>query len=40
MDKRSVKLYNDEILEEALARYGVARGSARLLDGFESFVYE
>jgi Ser/Thr protein kinase RdoA (MazF antagonist) len=40
MDKRIRELYNDSILDEALARYGVAREDASLLDGFESFIYE
>ena len=40
MDKRIRELYSDSILDEALARYGVAKEDARLLDGFESFIYE
>jgi Ser/Thr protein kinase RdoA (MazF antagonist) len=40
MDKRIRELYNDAILNEALARYGVTREDVRLLDGFESFIYE
>ena len=40
MDRRIRELYNDAILDEALARYGVAKENVRLLDGFESFIYE
>jgi Ser/Thr protein kinase RdoA (MazF antagonist) len=40
MEKRIREAYNDAVLDEALARYGVARDKARLLDGFESFIYE
>jgi Ser/Thr protein kinase RdoA (MazF antagonist) len=40
MDRRIRELYDDAILEEALARYGVAKENVRLLDGFESFIYE
>jgi Ser/Thr protein kinase RdoA (MazF antagonist) len=32
--------YNDDILMEAMRRYGIAEGDIRLLDGFESFMYE
>lgn len=40
MDRRIRELYDDSILDEALARYGVAKEDARLLDGFESYIYE
>jgi Ser/Thr protein kinase RdoA (MazF antagonist) len=40
VDRRIRELYNDAILNEALARYGVAQENVRLLDGFESFIYE
>jgi Ser/Thr protein kinase RdoA (MazF antagonist) len=40
MDKRIREIYNDSILNEALARYGIAKENVRLLDGFESFIYE
>jgi Ser/Thr protein kinase RdoA (MazF antagonist) len=40
MDKRIREIYNDAILAEALKRYGIARDTVRLLDGFESFIYE
>ncbi len=39
MDRRIRDLYNDSILEEALARYDVARDEIQLLDGFENFIY-
>ena len=40
MDKRIRQAYNDAILAEAMERYGIARDSIHLLDGFESFMYE
>jgi len=40
MEKRIKDRYNDTILQEAMRRYGVAKGRIRLLDGFESFMYE
>jgi Ser/Thr protein kinase RdoA (MazF antagonist) len=40
MDKRIRELYDDSILDEALARYGIAKDEVQLLDGFESFIYE
>jgi Ser/Thr protein kinase RdoA (MazF antagonist) len=40
MDKRIREIYNDSILNKALARYGIARENVHLLDGFESFIYE
>jgi Ser/Thr protein kinase RdoA (MazF antagonist) len=40
VDKRIRELYNDSILDEALARYGIAKDDVRLLDGFESYIYE
>jgi amicoumacin kinase len=39
VDKRIRELYSDSILDEALARYGVTKEDARLLDGFESYIY-
>ena len=40
MDKRIKELYNDSILTEAISRYGVSHEAVKLLDGFESFIYE
>ncbi len=40
MEPRIRALYNDTILDEALARYGIAKSDIHPLDGFESFVYE
>lgn len=40
MEQRIKDRFSDEILEEAAARYGVAMGALRLLDGFESYIYE
>jgi len=40
MEKRIKDRYNDAILQEAMRRYGIAPDRIRLLDGFESFMYE
>ena len=40
MEKRIKDRYNDDILHEAMRRYGVAPERTRWLDGFESFMYE
>jgi amicoumacin kinase len=40
MEDRIKARFNSAILEEALRRYGVTPDRARLLDGFESFMYE
>lgn len=40
MEKEIRDRYNDEILGEAMRRYGIAEGDIKLLDGFESFMYE
>ena len=39
MDKRIRALYDDAVLAEAVARFGIDREHLRLLDGFESFIY-
>ena len=39
MEKRSKERFNDNILQAAMARYGIAPGQIHLLDGFESFMY-
>ena len=40
MDRRIKELYNESILMEATARYGVEPVKVRKLGGFESFIYE
>jgi Ser/Thr protein kinase RdoA (MazF antagonist) len=40
MEERIKERFNPTILEETLRRYGVTPDCARLLDGFESFMYE
>ena len=40
MEDRIKERFNSTILEEALRRYGVPADRARLLDSFESFMYE
>lgn len=40
MHKTIRERYNESILQEAMRRYDIRPGSIRLLDGFESFIYE
>lgn len=40
MESRIKDRFNEALLEEACQRYGIAPGQIRLLDGFESFMYE
>jgi amicoumacin kinase len=40
MDPRIGALFNDTILHAAMQRYDIAPDAIRLLDGFESFMYE
>ena len=40
MDPQIIKRYNDDILNEAMQRYGIRKNEIKLLDGFESFMYE
>ena len=40
MEKRIRERFNDGILQSAMQRYGIAPGHIRLLDGFESFMFE
>lgn len=40
MDKRTRALYNDNIFQEALARFEISPSTIRELGGFESFLYE
>jgi Ser/Thr protein kinase RdoA (MazF antagonist) len=40
MERRIKERYNESILSETMARYGIDRDALHLLDGFESFIYE
>ncbi len=40
MKKRIRDRYGDDILKEATRRYGIHADNLRLLDGFESFIFE
>lgn len=40
MDPIIGKRYNDDILHQAMQRFGIKRNQIELLDGFESFIYE
>lgn len=40
METRIRERFNDQILQAAIARYGIASQEITLLDGFESFMYE
>jgi amicoumacin kinase len=40
MEKRIKDRFQEAILQEAMARFGIRPGNIRLLDGFESFIYE
>lgn len=40
MEPEITSRYNDQILHEAMHRYGIAEDQIRLLDGFESYIYE
>jgi len=40
MDQHIIARYNDTILHEAMRRYGIAPEKIKLLDSFESFIYE
>jgi len=40
VDKNIREAYTDCILTEAAKRYGITKDRVRLLDGFESFIYE
>lgn len=40
MEEQIKARYRDSVLEEAMQRYGIGDGQIRLLDGFESFIYE
>ena len=40
MDPAIAARISDDIVHEAAARFGVEASALRLLDGFESFIYE
>ena len=40
MEKKIVEQYNDAIFNEIIAKYGFKNNGVKLLDGFESFIYE
>ncbi len=40
MDPKIAERYNDDVLREAMQRFGITKDRLRLLDGFESFLYE
>jgi Ser/Thr protein kinase RdoA (MazF antagonist) len=40
VEKRIKERFNDGVLESAMRRYGIAPGHIRLLDGFESFMFQ
>lgn len=40
MERRIKERFSDEILQEAMRRFGIYQDQTRLLDGFESFMYE
>ena len=40
MEPKIVQRYNDDILHEAMKRFGIEEDKIDLLDGFESFIYE
>jgi len=40
MEERIRERYSDAILQEAMSRYGIDAGRIKLLDGFESYMYE
>ena len=40
MDPKIAQRYNDSILHEAMERFAIQKSEIKLLDGFESFLYE
>ena len=40
MEKKIKERYSDQILQEAMQAFAIQDGHIRLLDGFESFIYE
>ena len=40
MDPKIAERYTNDILQEAMQRYGIKHNEIELLDGFESFMYE
>jgi hypothetical protein len=39
MDQRIKNLFNEEILQKAMHRYGIGKDEIQVLDSFESFIY-
>lgn len=40
MDSKIFQRYNDNILQEAIRRYGIPKNSIKAIDTFENFIYE
>jgi amicoumacin kinase len=40
MEAEIIKRFSDGILQEVMSRYAISDGEIRILDGFESFIYE
>jgi len=40
MEPKIVQRYNDDILHEAMTRFGIEEDKIELLDGFESYIYD
>ena len=40
MDQQTILRFNDDILQEAMRRYGITKDQIKPLDAFESFIYE
>ncbi|MBE0686356.1 MAG: phosphotransferase [Anaerolineaceae bacterium] len=40
MEQRIKDLFNEDILHEAMQRYGIVKDEIHILDSFESFIYE
>ncbi len=40
MEQRIKNLFNEEILQESMHRYGIGQDEIQVLDSFESFIYE
>lgn len=40
MEQRIKDLFNEEILQEAMRRYGIEKDQIHILDSFESFIFE
>jgi Ser/Thr protein kinase RdoA (MazF antagonist) len=40
MEQRIKDLYNEEILQETMRHFGIGKDEIRVLDSFESYIYE